>query len=34
MHVVSELLENAARTMAVEQEVRERASQNGRVSID
>jgi Lon protease-like protein len=34
MHVVSELLENAARTMAAEQEVRERASQNGRVSID
>jgi len=34
MHVVAELLENAVRTMAVEQEVRERASQNGRVSID
>jgi hypothetical protein len=28
------LLENAVQTMAVEQEVRERASQNGRVSID
>jgi Lon protease-like protein len=34
MHVVAELLENAVQTMAVEQEVRERASQNGRVSID
>jgi ATP-dependent Lon protease len=34
MHVVAELLENAVQTMAVEQEVRERASQNGRVSTD
>jgi Lon protease-like protein len=34
MHVVAELLENAVRTMALEQEVRERASQNGKVSTD
>jgi Lon protease-like protein len=34
MHVVAELLENAVRTMVLEQEVRERASQNGKVSTD
>jgi Lon protease-like protein len=34
MHVVAELLENAVRTMALEREVRERASQNGKVSTD
>jgi len=34
MHVVAELLENAVSTVALEQEVRERASQNGKVSTD
>jgi len=34
LHVVAELLENAVRTVALEQEVRERASQNGKVSSD
>ena len=34
MHVIAELLENAVRTIVLEQEVLERASQNGRVSID
>jgi Lon protease-like protein len=34
MHVVAELLENAVRTLALEREVRERASQNGKVSTD
>ena len=34
MHVVAELLENAVRTVALEQEVRERASGNGKVSTD
>jgi Lon protease-like protein len=34
LHVVAELLENAVQTMALEREVRERASQNGKVSLD
>jgi ATP-dependent Lon protease len=34
MHVLAELLENAVRTVSVEQEVRERASGNGKVSTD
>jgi Lon protease-like protein len=34
MHVVAELLENAVATVALEQEVRERAAQNGKVSFD
>jgi len=34
LHVVAELLENAVRTVALEQEVRERASGNGKVSTD
>ncbi len=34
LHVVAELLENAAQTMALEREVRERASQNGKVTLD
>lgn len=34
MHVIAELLENAVSTVAVEAEVRERASQNGKVSTD
>jgi len=34
LHVVAELLENAVQTMAVEREVRERASTNGKVSLD
>jgi ATP-dependent Lon protease len=34
MRVVVELLDNAVQTMALEKEVHERASQNGRVSID
>jgi Lon protease-like protein len=34
LHVVAELLENAVRTMTIEREVHERASRNGRVSLD
>ncbi len=34
LHVVAELLENAVQTMALEREVRERASQNGKVTLD
>jgi Lon protease-like protein len=34
LHVVAELLENAVQTMSVEREVRERASTNGKVSLD
>jgi Lon protease-like protein len=34
MRIVVELLENAVQTMALEKEVRERASQNGRVSME
>ena len=34
LHVVAELLENAVQTMTLEREVRERAAQNGRVSVD
>jgi Lon protease-like protein len=34
MHVLAELLENAVSTVALEQEVRERASRNGKVSTD
>ena len=34
MHVLAELLENAVHTLALEQEVRDRASQNGKVSTD
>jgi len=34
MHVVAELLENAVRTVSLEQQVRERASQNGKVSTE
>jgi Lon protease-like protein len=34
MHVIAELLENAVSTVAIEAEVRERASQNGKVSTD
>lgn len=34
LRVVAELLENAVETIALEREVKERASQNGRVSLD
>ena len=34
MHVLAELLENAVRTLALEHEVSERASQNGQVTTD
>ena len=34
LHVVAELLENAVQTMSVEREVRERASRNGKVSLE
>ena len=34
MHVLAELLENAVQTLALEHEVRDRASQNGRVTTD
>lgn len=34
LHVVAELLENAVQTMALEREVHERASQNGKVTLD
>ena len=34
MHVVAELLENAVRTMALERDVQERASGNGKVSTE
>ena len=34
VHVLAELLENAVRTVALEQEVRERASGNGKVSTE
>ena len=34
LHVVAELLENAVRTMTLARELRERASGNGRVSLD